>query len=71
MRVTVNGIAQAVPEGLSVASLLTSLKIASDRVAVEVNLSVVDKQAYHQVFLKEGDQVEVISFIGGGMSFEE
>ncbi len=70
MRVTVNGVGREAPEGLSVASLLASLKVASDRVAVEVNLSVIDRKLYHQVCLKEGDQIEVIGFVGGGISLE-
>jgi len=37
-----------------------------DRVAVEVNLNIVDRRTFEGMALRDGDRVEVIGFIGGG-----
>ena len=66
MRIVLNGESREVPEACSVTSLLTQLQIPSDRVAVEVNLNIVDRRAFDGTDLRDGDRVEVIGFIGGG-----
>ncbi len=66
MRITVNGETREVTEGQSVAALLSALDIQAERVAVELNLKIVDRQAFTGTSLNDGDRVEVIGFIGGG-----
>ena len=66
MRIVLNGEPRNVPDACSIASLLAELQIQSDRVAVEVNLSIVERRAFDQTTLRDGDRVEVIGFIGGG-----
>ena len=65
-QIQVNGESREAKAGTTVADLLRELDIKSDRVAVEVNLEILDKGAFAQRSLQEGDRVEVISFIGGG-----
>jgi sulfur carrier protein len=65
MDVLVNGTAQDVPEGLTVAQLLARLQVVPERVVVEVNLSIL-KRAQHEQALQPGDQVEIVQLIGGG-----
>jgi thiamine biosynthesis protein ThiS len=71
MRITLNGEAREVTEGQSVASLLTDLGIQAERVAVELNLKIVDRQTFTGILLRDGDRVEVIGFIGGGRSDDD
>lgn len=71
MRIIVNGEAREVAEGQSVASLLTDLGIQAERVAVELNLTIVDRQTFTGTLLRDGDRVEVIGFIGGGRSDDD
>ena len=66
MRIVLNGESRDVPEACSVASLLAELQIRGDRVAVEVNLKIVDRRIFEGTALRDGDRVEVIGFIGGG-----
>lgn len=66
VRVLVNGAASTVARGTTVGQLLAQLGVAAARVAVEVNLSVIDRGRYEQQALAEGDQVEIVSFVGGG-----
>jgi sulfur carrier protein len=65
-QIQVNGEQRATPEGSTIADLLRELNIRPDRVAVEVNLDILDRQEFERRNLREGDRVEIISFIGGG-----
>ncbi len=46
--------------------LLDRLNLRRGRVAVELNREIVPKAEYQNIILKEGDQLEVINFVGGG-----
>lgn len=51
---------------LTVSELLAQLDVDPRRVAVEHNLTVLKKPAYDTTRLAEGDQVEIVNFVGGG-----
>jgi sulfur carrier protein len=62
----VNSKEQQTPEGTNVAALVEQLQMQNKRVAVEVNAELVTKGEWPQFILKEGDRVEIVSFVGGG-----
>ncbi len=64
--IQLNGSPHSIPGGQSVASLLASLELANQRVAIEVNANVVPRSEYTETLLQEGDRVEIIRAIGGG-----
>lgn len=66
MKVVVNGEEKEIPYGLTVEGLLNQLNIGKERVAVELNLDIVSKNSFADVVLKDGDRVEIVSFVGGG-----
>lgn len=66
IRITVNGEPREVPSGQSVAGLLDALNIASERVAVELNKSIVRKRDWREVTVSNGSQIEIVEFVGGG-----
>lgn len=66
MNISLNGENREIPRGTTISGLLDLLGIQRDRVAVEVNVSVIKKASYGEHVLSEGDQVEVVSFVGGG-----
>ena len=61
-----NGERKRLPDGMTVAQLLQQLDVQPERVAVEVNLMVLKRAQHPSTVLKEGDQVEIVQFIGGG-----
>lgn len=65
MRLKVNG-EEYVTEKDTVGELLKEIRIAPERVAVEVNLAVVKRADFENVRLKDGDIVEIVNFVGGG-----
>ncbi len=66
MKVVVNGDEREVPGPMTVAGLLTHLGIDQRFGAVEVNREVVPKSEHGAHALRDGDQVEIIRFVGGG-----
>ena len=66
MRITVNGEPREVPRGTTVTALLSLLGITPGRVAVEVNTRIVGRAEHQTVQLGPDDEVEVVTFVGGG-----
>ena len=66
MVIRINGKDNEVAPDLSVAQLLEDLEIRPGRVVVEVNAEVVSRDAHGATQLKEGDEVEIVQFVGGG-----
>ncbi|MEX5213226.1 MAG: sulfur carrier protein ThiS [Nitrospiraceae bacterium] len=66
MQIQVNGQTRETTSGTTVADLLRELNITGERVAVEVNLDILDRRQFDRRCLLDGDRIEIISFIGGG-----
>lgn len=66
MTITVNGEQREFPLGTTVRDLLKHLEIQQDRVAVEVNVEILATHDVETRELQNGDQVEILRFIGGG-----
>ena len=66
MNITLNGDPLDVPGPVSVAALLEKLAIDARRVAVEHNLVILKRAAFDQTIVREGDNVEIVNFVGGG-----
>jgi thiamine biosynthesis protein ThiS len=66
MRLVVNGKPVELPDGSTVAALLGELAIEGARVAVERNQDVVPRRSWDSEKLRDGDQIEIVTFVGGG-----
>jgi len=66
MKLKINGNETALDDGLTVAGLLDHLRIEPGRVAVEVNMTIIKKCDLESHLLKDGDNVEIVNFVGGG-----
>jgi thiamine biosynthesis protein ThiS len=66
LSITVNGEPRRVAAGLSVAGLVTELGLNPKKVAVERNLEIVPRSTHDDVLLADGDQLEIVHFVGGG-----
>ena len=66
VQVVINGEVRNIPDGLTVETLLDHLELGKDRVAVEVNRSIVKRQDWAAQSLKSGDTLEIVRFVGGG-----
>lgn len=70
LNITVNGEQTRLAEGIHVVELLESLGLKPERLAVEVNRSIVRRADWTSTTLAEGDRVEIVHFVGGGASDE-
>ena len=66
MNITLNGDPLDVPGPVSVAALLETLAIDARRVAVEHNLVILKRAVFDQTIVRDGDNVEIVNFVGGG-----
>lgn len=66
VEVILNGERRSVPADLSIGQLLGHLSISADRVAVERNRALVPREAWEQVRVESGDELEIVHFVGGG-----
>jgi len=64
--ITVNGEKQSFEEEPTISELLERLKAPLNAVAVEVNRLIVPRKSHREQRLREGDAVEVVTFVGGG-----
>jgi thiamine biosynthesis protein ThiS len=64
--VVINGESREVPANQCLAALLDWLSIASDRVAVELNKSIVRKRDWAAAQVANGARIEIVEFVGGG-----
>jgi thiamine biosynthesis protein ThiS len=66
MTILLNGDRVEVAGPLMLSALLEHLGVDARRVAVEHNLNVVKRANYDSTQIQEGDQVEIVNFVGGG-----
>jgi sulfur carrier protein len=66
MRIVINGQSREVAATTTVAQLIDELGIEFRHVAVEVNLELVPRAQHQTHQLHEGDQLEVVTLVGGG-----
>jgi sulfur carrier protein len=66
VQVIVNGEGRTVTDGMTVLDLLQALEIEPERVAIELDRSIVKKINWNTMRLQEGSKLEVVQFVGGG-----
>ncbi len=66
MKLIVNGQAEQIASGTTVAGLIAQHDLAPLRVAVEVNEELIPRKQFDASELRPGDRVEIVTFVGGG-----
>jgi thiamine biosynthesis protein ThiS len=66
LNVMVNGEPRRIGAGATIAGMLRDIGIDPKRVAVERNLAIVPKSMLEDVPVEDGDQFEIVHFVGGG-----
>ena len=65
-KIQLNGSPYEINEGTNLNELLNKLKIKKNKVAIEINGEIVEKNKYPNLVLNKNDKVEIVQFIGGG-----
>src|SRR5256714_8418876 len=71
IEIRLNGETHELPASLSIVQLLEHFDLPKDRVAVERNRSIVPKAQWEAIALAQGDELEVVHFVGGGSGSDD
>ena len=66
IKITVNGKQMQIIPKFTLKSLITKLKMPLNKIAIELNKKIIDKNRISKIRLKKGDKIEIVHFIGGG-----
>ncbi len=62
----VNGQDVKLSENITVSEMLNTLNVDAEKVVVEVDMEIIDKDQYESKKLSKDSKVEIIRFVGGG-----
>ena len=65
-KIQLNGNPYKINDGTNLNELLNKLRIEKNKVAIEVNGEIIDRNKYSNLVLSKNDKVEIVHFIGGG-----
>jgi len=66
LKIRLNGEPYEIAGPVTISALLAQLNIDPRIVAVEHNVSIIKRQQYDHTIVREGDEVEIVRFVGGG-----
>lgn len=66
MQIRLNGEPKNLDKEIPISVLLDELGLDRDRVAVELNRRILKRSDFEDVTVDDGDEVEVVTFVGGG-----
>ncbi len=66
LSITLNGEPRSVTPGTSIAALASDIGLDPKKIAVERNLEIVPRSTLANVFIEDGDSLEIVHFVGGG-----
>ena len=64
--IKINGENKFFPQSISILKLLETLNINSSRVVIELNKNIISKSTFQDTILNENDELEIVTFVGGG-----
>jgi thiamine biosynthesis protein ThiS len=67
VKLQINGEAKSFDGPLTLAALISQMALKPDRVAVELNRDIVPREQWAQTNLADGDRLEIVHFVGGGI----
>ena len=66
IKIKINGKIKYIIQDYKLSELLKYLKIPLNKVAIELNEQIINKQKINKIKLKNNDKIEIVHFIGGG-----
>ncbi|MBF0252634.1 MAG: sulfur carrier protein ThiS [Candidatus Omnitrophica bacterium] len=66
MKIKINGKDESLDQGKSLLDIVKDKGLNSGRIVIEYNLQIISTDEWEKVLLKDGDSVEMVSFMGGG-----
>jgi thiamine biosynthesis protein ThiS len=69
--ISLNGEAREIPGDLTLEALVKWIEAPADRVAIERNLEIVPRRLWPETMVVNGDRLEIVHFVGGGLSDDD
>jgi thiamine biosynthesis protein ThiS len=66
MFITINGEKKEIQTDVNLSQLLENLSLAKERIAIELNKTVVRKKDWESIKINDADRIEIVHFVGGG-----
>ena len=66
IKIKVNGKIVSLSKNSTLKNLTSKLKIPLNKVAIELNMEIIDKKKLNKIIIKSSDKIEIVQFIGGG-----
>ena len=66
IKIKLNGQKILIPKNSSLKNLANKFKIPLNKVAIEINMEIIDKRKLNKIIIKSSDKIEIVQFIGGG-----
>ena len=66
MKVVINGEKKEITDGMTILDMIQSLRLKPERIAVELNRRVLERENYVGQRINENDRIELLRFLGGG-----
>ena len=66
MEITINGETKQIAQEINLTELLKHFSLPEERIAIELNKTVVRKKDWEAIKINDADRIEIIHFVGGG-----
>ena len=66
IKIKINGKSKLIKKKTTLKSLLIKFRLPIEKIAIELNQNIVDKNKISKIELKNYDKIEIVHFIGGG-----
>ena len=66
IKIKINGKIKSINQDYTLSVVLKNLKIPLNKVAIELNEEIIDKNKINKIKLNKNDKIEIVHFIGGG-----
>ena len=71
MRIQINGEPREIPDGTTLAQLVSILQLKPEQIAIELNRTVVRRAEWSNATLRDDDTLEIVHFVGGGANYPQ
>ena len=66
LKIKINGKRQVLEKAMTLFDLIKAKGLNQNRIAIEYNQNIIDKDSLSGILIKENDSIEIVNFIGGG-----
>tara|TARA_B100000315_G_C14577203_1_gene588505 strand:- start:209 stop:418 length:210 start_codon:yes stop_codon:yes gene_type:complete len=66
LKIKINGKSQVLEKAMTLFDLIKAKGLNQNRIAIEYNQNIIDKDSLSGILIKENDSIEIVNFIGGG-----